>query len=170
MVSDYPSTVSPLYHYSAPVLAVLVAACAMGVGRVPQRFRVAAAGVLLGVGVISLFVTRPTPGIEKYLAPDRLSPARVAAMEEAVALVPATAPVTVTNRLGAHLSARRIVDLFPMRDRAEWAVLDTRDPSNVTGNWFGPIPFGRQLERLEGDPEWRLVFQRHGVRVYQRSS
>ena len=169
MVSDYPSTVSPLYHYSAPVLAVLVAGCAMGVGRVPQRFRVPAAGVLLGVGVISLFVTRPAPGIEKYLAPDRERPARVAAMEEAVARVPADAPVTVTNRLGGHLSARRVVDLFPTRARAEWAVLDTRDPSNVTANWMGPIPFGRQLERLDGDPDWRLVFQRHGVRVYQRS-
>ncbi|MGH3076773.1 MAG: DUF2079 domain-containing protein, partial [Gaiellaceae bacterium] len=170
MLSDYPSTVSPLYHYSAPVLAVLVAASVIGVGLLPPRFRVAAAGTMLGLGLLALLVSWPKPGAEAYLAPERETPARVAALDEAVALVPGSAPVTVTNRVGAHLSARQRVHLFPARDDAEWAVLDTRDPSNTTASWIGPVPFATQLERLERDPSWRLVVDREGVRVYRKAS
>ena len=170
MVSDYPSTVSPLYHYSAPVLAVLVAACAIGVGRLPVRLRLPAAGTMLGLGVLALLVSWPTPGAEAYLAPERETAARVAALDDAVALVPASVPVTVTNRVGAHLSARRVVHLFPAREDAEWAVLDTRDPSNATASWIGPVPFATQLARLDRDPSWRLVFEREGVRVYREVS
>jgi hypothetical protein len=170
MISDYPSTVSPLYHYSAPVIAVLVAASVIGVGLLPPRFRVAAAGTMLGLGLLTLLASWPTPGAEAYLAPERETVARVAALEDAVALVPASAPVTVTNRVGAHLSARRIVHLFPAREDAEWAVLDLRDPSNTTASWIGPIPFATQVARLDRDASWRLVFEREGVRVYRKAS
>ncbi len=84
--------------------------------------------------------------------------------------MPSVAPVTVTNRVGAHLSARRIVHLFPARDDAEWAVLDTRDPSNTTASWIGPVPFATQLARLDRDPSWRVVYDREGVLVYRRAS
>jgi hypothetical protein len=170
MVSDYPSTVSPLYHYSAPVIAVLIAASVLTVGRIPQRARVPAAGALLALTVVTLFASAPAPGVEKYLAPHRESSARVAALDEAVALVPGGAPVTVTNRVGAHLSARRIVHLFPAQDESEWAVLDLRDPSNTTATWIGPVPFRTHLARLERDPSWRLVFDREDVRVYRKAS
>jgi uncharacterized membrane protein len=170
MVSDYPSTVSPLYHYSAPVLAVLVAASVIGVGLLPQRLRVAAAGTMLGLGLLSLFVALPEPGAEAFLAPHRETSSRVAALDAAVALVPASAPLTVTNRVGAHLSARRIVHLFPAMAGAEWAVLDTRDPSNTTASWIGPIPFRTHLAHLDRDASWRLVFERDGVRVYRTAS
>ena len=64
-------------------------------------------GTMLGLGLLTLLASWPTPGAEAYLAPERETVARVAALEDAVALVPASAPVTVTNRVGAHLSARR---------------------------------------------------------------
>ena len=170
MVSDYPSTVSPAYHYSAPIIAVLVAASVLGLGRLPPRFRVAAAGTMLGLAVVTLAGTLPVPGTEGHLAPSRETSARVTALRQAVALVPASAPVTVTNRVGAHLSARRVVALFPEREGAEWAVLDTRDPSNTTAGWIGPVPFATQLARLERDPSWRLVFEREDVRVYRKGA
>ena len=122
------------------------------------------------LAVLTLGSTLPEPGTERYLAPERETAARVAALDDAVALVPAGAPVTVTNRVGAHLSARRTVHLFPARDEAEWAVLDTRDPSNTTASWIGPVPFATQLARLERDPSWRLVFDREDVRVYRKAS
>ena len=40
-------------------------------------------------------------------------------------------------------------DLFPARVGAEWAVLDTRDPSNTTAKWIGPTPFAQLLRRFE---------------------
>ena len=169
MVSDYPPTVSPLYHYSAPVLAVIVSASVIGLGRVPDRFRIAAAGTMLGLAALTLAAAVPTPGTEAYLAPHRETKARVAALEHAVSLVPDSAAVTVTNRVGAHLSARRIVHLFPARENAKWAVLDTRDPSNATASWIGPVPFATQLSRLEDDASWRLVSESEGVRVYRKT-
>jgi uncharacterized membrane protein len=170
MISDYPATVSPLYHYSAPILAVLVAASVIGVGVLPSRFRVPAAGTMLGVGLLALFVSWPRPGAEAYLAPERETAARIVALDDAVALVPASAPVTVTNRVGAHLSARHSVHLFPERGDAKWAVLDTWDPSNTAANWIGPTSFGELLGRLERDPGWRLVFEEEGVQVYRKTA
>jgi uncharacterized membrane protein len=168
LLSDQPSTVSPLYHYGAPLIAMLVAGTIMAIGRLPRRFRVPAAGVPLVLAVVTLVSIPPKPGTEKYLFPERESPARLAALRHAVGLVPPAAPVTVTNRLGAHLSARRTVHLFPARSGAEWAVLDVRDPSNTTASWIGPVPFSRLLASLDRDPDWELRSETQGVRVYRR--
>jgi uncharacterized membrane protein len=167
LLSSASATVAPQYHYAAPIIAALVAASVMAVGRVPTRHRAVVAALPLVLSAALLLVISPVPGAERNLFPERESPARLAALREAVGLVPASAPVTVTNRVGAHLSARRVVHLFPARTGAAWAVLDTRDPSNVTAKWFGPIPFAEQLRRLDRDPAWRLVFERQGVRVYR---
>jgi hypothetical protein len=114
-----------------------------------------------------LVVLHPAPGEDRYLFPAPETPSRLAALREAVDLVPDGAPVTVTNRVGAHLSARRTIHLFPARGGATWAVLDTRDPSNGTATWIGPIRFGKQLRRFDRDARWRLVFRKEGVRVYR---
>jgi hypothetical protein len=90
-------------------------------------------------------------------------------MRDATKLVPSAAAVSVTNRLGAHLSTRRVVHLFPAQRDAEWAVLDMRDPSNDAA-WIGPMAFARHVERLANDPSWRLVFDRRDIRVYHRAS
>ena len=169
LLSEFSSTVSPLYHYSAPVMAALIAASIMAMGRLPERVRVAAAGAPLVIAVVLLASIPPRPGAEGYLFPALDTPARTAAMRQAVALVPPTAAVTVTNRLGAHLSARRIVQLFPRQTGAEWAVLDTRDPSN-DAKWIGPVSFRRALERLDRDSRWRLILESEGVRVYRKRS
>ncbi len=170
LLSEQPSTVSPLYHYGAPVIAVLVAATVLAVGRFPARFRVLAAGVPLVLAIVVLTSIPPKPGTEAYLFPSEQPPARLAAMRHALSLVPPGAPVTVTNRLGAHVSDRRTVHLFPARVGAEWAVLDTRDPSNTTAKWIGPTPFAQLLRRFDQDAGWRLVFQREGVRVYRKAA
>jgi uncharacterized membrane protein len=170
LLAEIPSSVSPLYHYSAPLIAILVAASIMGVGRVPERARIAVAVVPLGLSIVLLAAIGPTPGREAYLFPAREPAGRTAAMREAIGLVPDAVPVSVTNRLGAHLSARRVVHLFPAQDEAEWAVLDTRDPSNTTASWIGPTPFPVLLRRLDLDPTWQMVFESEGVRVYRRLS
>ncbi len=167
LVASAKATVAPQYHYSAPIIAALFAASIMAVGRLPARRRALVACVPLMLSVALLSVIHPVPGSESYLFPTAETPARLAALREATALVPAGAPITVTNRVGAHLSDRRTIHLFPARNGATWAVLDTRDPSNVTANWIGPIPFAEQLRRLDRDPGWRLVFEKHGVRVYR---
>ena len=91
-------------------------------------------------------------------------------MRDAIALVPASAPVTATNRLGAHLSERRIIQLFPERRGAEWAVIDTRNPW-LPGIGEAADPAVFRACRRRGSIEirtWQLRFARAGVRVYER--
>jgi hypothetical protein len=167
LLSTASATVAPQYRYSAPVIAAVFAASVIAVGRFPAPRRALVATMPLALSLALLSVIHPAPGEERYLFPETETSARLAALREAVALVPDEVPVTVTNRVGAHLSDRRTVHLFPARNGATWAVLDTRDPSNVTANWIGPIPFAEELRRLDRDPAWRLVSERQGVRVYR---
>jgi uncharacterized membrane protein len=167
LLSDFPATVSPLYHYSAPLLAPLLAAGVIGLGRIPRRARVLAAGAPVAVSMLFLVAIPPAPGTEDYMFPALEPAARRDAMREALTVVPSSAPVSVSNRLGAHVSARRIVHLFPARRGAEWAVIDMRDPS-ADAEWVGRVAFERHVERLARDPTWTLVFDRQDVRVYRR--
>jgi uncharacterized membrane protein len=168
LLSSWPATTNARYHYAAPVIAVLVATTVMAIGRLPSRVRVFGALAPLWVAVVLLGAYPPVPGTDRYLAPRAASPARIAAMRQALDIVPASAAVSVTNRLGAHLSARRIVHLYPAQGGAEWTVLDLRDPSNTKAKWIGPTPFKQLLARLDSDPRWHLIFERQSVRVYRR--
>jgi hypothetical protein len=125
----------------------------------------------LALALACLVVTPPTPGAEEYVFGERETAARTAAMRKALETVPSGVPVTATNRLGAHLSDRRIVYLFPEREQAAWAVVDTRDPWLVAaGERADARLFAVELRGMERDAEWRLILERDGVRVYRRVS
>jgi len=168
LLSARPSAVSPSYHYMAPTIAILIAATVIALGRVHRRLREPVAGTLLAFGLVALFATAPRPGADAYLAPHRENDARVTALREAVALVPRSAPITVTNRVAGHLSARRVVNLFPELHRSEWVVLDTHDRSS-DAEYIPLAVFGQHVKRLERNDAWVRVFEREGVRVYRRA-
>jgi uncharacterized membrane protein len=163
LLSEFPASVSPLYHYSAPVVAVFVSASIVALGRLPQRFRTPVAAIPLLLAVVLLVSIPPVPGQEAYLFPKSETGARTAAMRRAVDLVPPSAPITVTNHVGAHLSARRVVYAFPQREHATWAVVDVDD---VPLSRMTEERFRSEVRRLDRDPSWRLVFASEGVRVY----
>jgi uncharacterized membrane protein len=169
LLSDFWSTTQPMFQYVAPILAPVIAATILGIGHVPQRLRPIVAGAPLCAALVSLVAIPPVPGGQEFMFGQAEPAERVAAMEEAVALVPTTAAVTATNRLGGQLSARRYVYLFPERARADWAVLDTRDAwTSVAGEQVDEPLFHRLLGRFERDARWRLVFDQQAVRVYRR--
>ena len=60
----------------------------------------------------------------------------VAAERRAVALVPRTAAVSVTNHLGSHLAARRFLYVFPVIGRATWIVVDKQDQDLPDMRWL----------------------------------
>ena len=60
----------------------------------------------------------------------------VRTLDRAVALVPEDAPVSATNRVGSHLSARRYIYSVPVVRRAEWIVLEMTD-TWVPGSFSG---------------------------------
>jgi hypothetical protein len=98
------------------------------------------------------------------------------ALRSAVALVPDDAPVAATTKAGSHLSARRYFYSLPLLGRAEWIVLDLRDPwiaiprrQTMRAQW------GRTdravLERMRADLDrarkWTKVFGVRDVFVYR---
>ncbi len=107
----------------------------------------------------------------------------VAAERRAVALVPRSAPVSVTNHLGSHLAARRYLYVFPVIGRATWVVVDKTDPSLPDLRWLRtrqgtevgvmdlptqPGLMRREILKLERSPRWRPVFSSDGVMVFRR--
>ena len=89
---------------------------------------------------------------------------RVAA--RALALIPPQAPVSATNSLGAHLSARSRVLSFPYIQDAEWIAVDETRPGYA--DRLAPLPAAAQVVWLRRNPAWRLVFERDGVLVFHR--
>jgi hypothetical protein len=165
----------PRYHSVAAVVPFLIAATVFGVSRVrPERRVLLAAAVLVASSILSLVVgpwARAVGGTPLGGAP-YASTERVAALSEAVALVPADAAVTMSNSAGAHLSARRYVYSVPYLRRAEWVVVDTADAWVVSRDspilYRRPAVVRRFLERLQADPEWETVYERSGVVVVRR--
>ena len=159
-----------MFHYAAAIVPIVIAATIMAMSRFRARGRVIAAGTALAAALLILVSYPPVPGSQVFVFPETYPAARRAAMREAIALVPASAPVTATNRLGAHLSERRVIQLFPELRGAEWAVIDTRNPwLPGVGEAADPAVFAaRAVERLDDDPTWQLRFAREGVRVYER--
>jgi uncharacterized membrane protein len=168
LMSDFWSTTQPMFQYVAAIIPAVVAATVITVGRFSMRWRVAAACAPLLAALVVLVAVPPVPGGQAFVFGPSETQARTDAMREAVALVPSGAPVMATNRLGAHLSARRTVQLFPMQNDAQWAVVDTRDPwLQVAGEQEDAALFGKHLREFESDPTWRLVYDVQGVRVYR---
>jgi uncharacterized membrane protein len=175
-LSDFKSMTDPRYHSVAAVIPFLIAATAVGIGKLsPARRGLAAGGVLVASATIGLAVgpwARIVDGTPLGGRP-RLSDARVEALAAAVAAVPGGVPVSTSNSAGAHVSNRRYVYTVPKIGRAEWIVIDLADPYVVTPDspilTFHPkVPqaFAAELER---DPAWTKVRDQSGVLVFRRT-
>jgi len=168
MLSEQSSSTGPTFQYVAPILPALVAGTVLAVARFKPRLRVFASALLFAGTAICLISIPPKPGGQYFVFGPTETRARVEAMRAALDLVPDDAGVTTTNGLGAHLSARRFVHVFPARVNASWAVLDLRDPWLVRGTRIDEPRFRALVARFERDARWRLVFDREDVRVYRK--
>jgi uncharacterized membrane protein len=173
-LSDYPLTIQPHQHYSSAAIPFLVVATVVGFTRISVARRASAAKLVLAtcVGLSIVFGTLPGAPAELRLGHAEVPQAKVAALRDAVALVPDDAPVAVTNRVGTHLSARRFVYSVPIDRRADWIVLDAADawiPRRVAGR-DDPEELQEFLRRTELSPVWSKVFEREGVFVFRRAS
>ena len=111
-----------------------------------------------------------------------LSTRHVAAQRRAVALVPASAAVSATNHLGAHLAARHYLYVFPVIGKATWVVIDRSDPVlpnpatlHRRGNAVGvndlvsqPKLMRAEIRALEASSRWNRVYSNDGVMVFRR--
>jgi uncharacterized membrane protein len=170
LLSDFWSMNRIEYQYVSTIVPCLFAAAAIGAGKLGRKWGViAATSVLVVVGLACL--SGPLASIGTYNESYRPSAAKIDAIRDAMALVPDSAPVTASNRIGAHLSARRRILIFPVRAAADWVVVDTDDSWLAeTGEAENPVVYRAQLAKLRADTAWRPVFDRDGVLVYRRVS
>jgi hypothetical protein len=126
------------------------------------------------VAVASNYLLGPVP-LWRYFPGGQQTQAHAAEVSEhdriasrALRLIPPNAVVSATNSLGAHLSARRRVLSFPYLQDAQWVAADETAPGYA--DRLAPLPTAAQLSWLRGNPEWRLVFERDGILIFQRAS
>jgi uncharacterized membrane protein len=148
-------------HYTAPIVPFLIAGAIFGAARFPRLVPLLLAASLAG----AVFLGPLWSG--------ELEPARVSAhdrvAQHAVKLLPPDAPVTATNGLGAHLSARRRIFSFPVVREAEWVAVDLRDPSYLDRSSTASTT-AVPLARLIRSSRWALALDEDGVVVLRRRS
>jgi hypothetical protein len=91
------------------------------------------------------------------------SNSEVTAIRKALEIVPANVPVSASQTLGAYVSTRKTVAVFPDVSRVDWALVGP-----VANGEDDPAVFRRSLARLKSNPHWRTVFSSAGITVLQR--
>jgi uncharacterized membrane protein len=176
LLSSTRTQTSVQFHYTAVVIPVFVAASVFGAVRVQRAWpgslraltrAVVVVALLSGVLLGPLPIWSHVPFGSTRATRDHVVTRHDRIAAEAVALVPPGAPVTATNTLGAHLSARRRIFSFPVVRDASWVVVDTTRPS-YRDQAVAPERFAAAYERLRADRRWKVVFDRDGILVLRR--
>jgi uncharacterized membrane protein len=177
VLSDVRTQTSIHFHYTATAIPGLVAASVFGAARLrrsglPTR-RVVRAVVVAGIVATVAYGPLPAwshvPFGQSVGSGQYRVTARNHAADDAVALVPAGAPVSASNTMGAHLSGRRRVFSFPLLADARWIVVDTLRISYLDDNVARSKGL-RALRRLRNDSRWQVVFARKGILVLHRDA
>jgi uncharacterized membrane protein len=175
LLSAADTQTSIRFHYTAGLIPVLVAAAIFGATRlVRYRPQAPVATFVVIVAVVSNYLLGPVP-LWRYFPGGQQTQAHAAEVSEhdriasrALRLIPPNAVVSASNSLGAHLSARQRVLSFPYVQDAQWVAADETAPGYA--DRLAPLPAAAQLSWLRGNPEWRLVFERDGILIFQRAS
>jgi uncharacterized membrane protein len=162
LLSSNPNQTTIQFQYTAGIIPFVVAASIFGAARLKHRRRLD----------LPLWVCAATAAVA-ILSPIYLGASDVralgspseAAKQHAVSLIPGGIPVAASNRIGGHLSARRVVYTFPSIGRATWIVVDVNDRS------YGDLKgYKRAIRDVEGSRAWRTVFSSYGVTVLRKRS
>jgi uncharacterized membrane protein len=130
-----------------PTLALLVLLCAL------------AGNYFMGPLPFSL------PGAA-YDGADYARTAHDVALDEAVAMIPDGVKVAANNNAGAQLAARRVAYIFPYYADADWVIVDQRHPFFYDKE--DETLHSLALGRLVADPNFRSVYAKDGVLVFER--
>jgi uncharacterized membrane protein len=165
LLSSKPEQTTLQFQYTAGILPFLVVAAILGAQRLrtnPSRLSV----FVLAACAAFAFHSPIEFARADIASALRASPERVA-KQHALALIPAAVPVATSNRLGAELSERRFVYVFPYVRGAKWIILDKNE--KYFGDSGGPArAYDRALARYEGSVNWAIVYSSHGVEVMRK--
>jgi len=174
------------FHYTALEIPFLFAAAVLGVSRLWRWLgggfrkseelmrgeRVERSTLALLVLLCALagnFVLGPLPFSlpgAAYGGADYARTAHDAVLDEAVAMIPEGARVSANNNAGAQLAARRVAYIFPYFAKADWVIVDQRHPFFYDRE--DEEMHSLALGRLVLDPNFRSVFAKDGVLVFER--
>jgi uncharacterized membrane protein len=159
-LSSSPEQTSITTHYTAATVGVLFGATILGAARTSIDPRVLARGVLAAVIVSSVIspLWTAVPVTRAALSDSPL----LRAERDAVGLIPEHAAVSASNILGAHLSARRRILLFPVVRDANWIAVDLADTEGASS--FRPV-----VRRLRQEGRFTLAYEANGVVVMRRN-
>ena len=155
VLSETATQTSIRHHYAAVALAPLVAAAVLAGRRFGRVALLTAGAAAVAIG--------PLPRLER-LARDSQDDAAAAALE----LVESEDVVSATNGLGAHLSQRRRILLFPLVADADVVAVEEGRPA--FGGGVSERELATAVARLRRDRRFRRVFERDGVVVFRRES
>jgi uncharacterized membrane protein len=171
LLSSVDTQSSIHYHYTAGLIPILFAAAAIGASRLGRRAGIAATVVVLAavvgnyrLGPIPIWRSLPGGSTLQATSAQVSRHDRIAAHQ--LKLIPAGAPVTATNALGAHLSQRRRIFSFPYLRGANWVIVDEQKPS--LGDHNDKQGGLKQIEQLRRDRRFRLVSAVDGVLIFRR--
>ena len=172
------------YHYTAVIVPFLVVGAVRGIawlrarppasplGPLARRPWIPAAA-LVGATLAGGWHLGPLPvwshlGGSDWRNNEYVVDTHARVLARAVALVPADGDVVVsaTNHVGAHLSARRRIYLFPTVLDAEWVVIDRRRPETALG--VTEADLARGLSAMLARDDMERVFHQDGVSVFRR--
>ena len=171
LLSSVDAQSSIHYHYVAAEIPILFAAAAIGAGKLGRWAGTAGTVVVLTailgnywLGPIPLW--RFVPGGQTFQAKSAHISRHDRIAARMLKLIPATAPVTATNSLGAHLSERKRIFSFPYLRDATWVIVDERKPS--LGDHNDHRRGLKRIQQLRHDPRFRLVAAADGVLIFRR--
>lgn len=160
LLSSYEAMYSGVYHYSAPVVPFVVAAAAIGLGRIgglvsSNRRRdavvLAVALFLLGGSLTYHYYRGFTPLARRFAWPQVTEHHRL--LEQRFApQIPPEAVLSTTSPLFPHLDHRERILLFPIVDDAGWVLLDAGSVSEMH-----PSDFRQAYDDLIASGDWCIV-------------
>lgn len=176
LLSDVHTQTSIHFHYTAGTIPGLVAGAIFGAARLRGRqanVTPVLVRAVVAISIVATVVYGPVPAWshiplgQKVGAFQYRITARDHAAADAVRLIPANAPVSASNTMGAHLSGRRRVFSFPTLKEARWIAVDRLRMSYGDDNKAHRRGL-LALRRLRLDTRWRVVFAKKGILVLHR--
>ena len=157
LLSSKPEQTTVYYHYTAGIAPFVIAAAVLGAARLRRQKRML---VVLGIAVGCFTLVSPMD----YTAVSFSSRSHreVDAIRQALRLIPSATPVSASQSVGAYVSTRRSVAVFPQIGKARWVIVGAMETKEDD-----PQGFRRTLRKLRSSPRWKTVFDSSGVAVFQ---
>ena len=159
LLSSKPEQTTVYYHYTAGIAPFVIAASVLGAARLRRQKR-----ILVALGIAVGCFTLVSPMDYTAVSVSSRSHREVAAIRQALQLIPTAKPVSASQSLGAYVSTRRSVAVFPEIGNADWVIVGAMETKEDD-----PQGFRRTLKKLRSSPHWKTVFDSSGVAVFHTS-